>query len=92
MNPTQLRKTVEIAAGKIYYPQCVEYIRGAMKPEFHDLALSTLPYYLPSQILDLSTKEERRNAIQSIPQDAVPKHTRQLVENGVKAMWKKRGI
>ena len=92
MKPNELRKTVEIAAGKIYYPQCIQYIRETMTPEFHDLAQATLPYYLPSQILSLKTKEERLKAIQSIPRDAVPKHTRQLVETGVKAMWKKRGI
>lgn len=92
MNPTQLRKIVEKSAGKIYYPQCVEYLRRELSPEFHELAIATLPYYLPNVIINLKTKEERREAIDSIPSNAVPKHTKDLVTSGVKVMWKKRGI
>jgi len=79
-----------MAAEKIYYPQCVEYIKHTLAPQFHQLARATLVYYLPSQIVNLKTKEERRKAIDSIPEDADPKHTKQLVTHGVKAMWKKR--
>lgn len=92
MKPDTLRKTVEFSAGKIYYPLCIEYIERELPTEFHDLAKATLPYYLPSVICDLPTKEERRKAIDAIPIDANPKHTKDLVKNGVKIMWKKRGF
>lgn len=92
MQPIQLRKAVEKSAEKIYYPQCVEYLERELKPEFIDLAKATLPYYLPSRIVELKSREDRRKAIDSIPRDAYPKHTKDLVMNGVKAMWIKRGF
>jgi hypothetical protein len=59
-----------------------------MPKEFHALARATLIYYLPSQIADLQTKEERREAINSIPEIADPIHTKQFIINGVKGIWK----
>lgn len=92
MQPSHLRVTVKNAADKIYYPQCIDYLEKNLPEEFIDLAKATLPYYLPSRILDLPSKDERRKAIDSIPADTYPKHTKQLVMSGVQAMWKKRGI
>mgnify|MGYP000235038859 CR=1 FL=1 len=92
MHPAKLRILVKNAAEKIYYPQCLEYLERELEPEFHDLAKATLPFYLPKVILELRTKEERRKAIDAIPNDATPKHTKDLVMSGVKVMWKKNGI
>ena len=92
MNPASLRAVVKNSAEKIYYPLCLEHIEKNLLPEFHALARATLVYYLPSQIVKLKTKEERRKAIDSIPANADPKHSKQLVTEGVKVMWKKRGF
>lgn len=78
-----------MAAKRTYYPLCLEYLDKHLDPDFHDLARATLPYYLPANILDLTTREERRNAIESIPDDAVPNHTKELVKIGVQMLWKK---
>jgi len=89
MKPADFNAKIKMAAKKIYYPQCLEYIESNLHPDFHDLAKSTLPYYLPSNILDLPSKEERKEAIDSIPDDATPSHTKDIVMIGVKLLWKK---
>lgn len=92
MKPDRLRTLVKNAAAKIYYPQCLLYIENNMHEDFHRLARATLIYYLPSQIVNLKTKSERREAINSIPTKADPAHTKEFIVNGVKALWKKRDI
>tara|TARA_R110002153_G_scaffold272575_1_gene441459 strand:- start:1490 stop:1783 length:294 start_codon:yes stop_codon:yes gene_type:complete len=87
LKPDLFRVIVKNAAAKIYYPQCIQYIEMSLPVEFHDLAKSTLPYYLPSQILTLKTVEQRRDAIDSIPDDAKPSHTKSLVKLGVRSVW-----
>ena len=87
MRPAEFN--VKLAAQKTYYPQCLAYLDEHLDFDFHDLAKSTLPYYLPKNILDLPTIEERRAAIDSIPDDAVPSHTKDLVKIGVQMLWKK---
>jgi hypothetical protein len=89
MKPADFNAKIKLAAKKIYYPQCLQYIEDNLDPDFHGLAKATLPYYLPSSILDLPSKEERRKAIDSIPDDAVPSHTKDIVMIGVKLLWKK---
>ena len=89
MKPAQFNAEIKLAAKKTYYPQCLQYIEDNLTPEFHDLAKATLVYYLPSNILDLPSRKERKAAIESIPHDATPSHTRQLVEHGVKTLWQK---
>jgi hypothetical protein len=78
-----------MAAKKTFYPLCLEYLDKHLDKDFHDLARATLPYYLPANILDLPTRAERRDAIESIPEDAVPSHTKELVKIGVQMLWKK---
>jgi hypothetical protein len=92
MKPYQLRILVENAAGKIYYPQCLKHIEATMDADFHSLARATLIYYLPSKIAELSSKQERRDAINAIPEIADPAHTKQFIVAGVKAIWKKRVV
>jgi hypothetical protein len=89
MKVAKFNSEVKLAAKKTYYPQCLEYIEANLDPDFHDLAKATLPYYLPSNILDLPSKDERRAAIDSIPDDATPSHTKDIVKIGVKLLWKK---
>jgi hypothetical protein len=89
MRPSDFNAKIKLAAKKIYYPQCLQYIEDNLHPDFHALAKATLPYYLPSNILDLPTKDERRDAIDSIPDDATPSHTKDIVMIGVKLLWKK---
>lgn len=94
MKPASFNAQVKLAAKKTYYPQCLKYIEDNLAPEFHDLAKATLVYHLPSNILDLPSREERKAAIDSIPDDAVPSHSKDLVKIGVQMLWKKerRGV
>jgi hypothetical protein len=94
MKPATFNAQIKLAAKKTYYPQCLQYIEDNLDADFHDLAKATLPYYLPSNILDLPSKDERRAAIDSIPDDAVPSHSKDLVKIGVQMLWKKerRGV
>jgi len=89
MKPAQFNAEIKLAAKKTYYPQCLQYIEDNLEPAFHDLAKATLVYYLPSNILDLPSRDERKAAIDSIPHNATPSHTRQLVEHGVMTLWKR---
>jgi hypothetical protein len=89
MKPDLFRAIMKNAAEKTYYPQCLMYIEMSMPSEMHDLAKSTLPFLLPSNILALKTKEERREAIDSIPDDVYPPFTKDIVKLGVTNIWKK---
>jgi hypothetical protein len=44
-------------------------------------------YFLPRAILDLDTKLERREALDSIPVDGHITGLRMFVENGILALW-----
>lgn len=94
MKPASFNAQIKLAAKKTYYPQCLKYIEDNLAPEFHHLAKATLVYHLPSNILDLPSREERKAAIDSIPDDAVPSHSKDLVKLGVQMLWKKerRGV
>ena len=87
MKPALFNTIMKNAAEKIYYPQCLLYIEGSMPAEFYDLAKSTLIYLLPSNILRLATLEERRAAIDSIPDDAHPAFAKDIVRLGVQTIW-----
>tara|TARA_E500000331_G_C17001037_1_gene602024 strand:- start:392 stop:679 length:288 start_codon:yes stop_codon:yes gene_type:complete len=89
MTPERLRLTVQKAADKIYYPQCLEYIEANLQPEFHSLARATLVYYLPTRIADLPTLQERRAAVASIPKDAEPDHTLDFVKSAITQLFAK---
>jgi|TARA_R100000951_G_scaffold87464_1_gene75243 hypothetical protein len=89
MKPAKFNAEIKLAAKKTYYPQCLQYIEDNLDPDFHDLAKATLPYYLPSNILELPSKDERRAAIDSIPDNATPSHSKDLVKIGVEMLWKK---
>ena len=44
-------------------------------------------YFLPRAILDLPTKQERRDALETIPNDGKIKSLRLFVENGIIVLW-----
>ena len=89
MRPSDFNRLIKLAAQQTYYPQCIRFIEDNLDEGFHPLALATLVYYLPRNILDLQSKEERRSAIDSIPDDATPSHTKQLVKHGVTRLWER---
>jgi|TARA_B110000967_G_scaffold53479_1_gene54834 hypothetical protein len=89
VKPDLFRIICKNAAEKTYYPQCLQYIEMSLPVEFHDLAKSTLIYLLPSNILDLKTREDRREAIESIPDDAYPAFAKDIVKLGVTTIWNK---
>jgi len=89
MRPDLFRAIMKNAAEKIYYPQCIEYIEISLGAEFHNLAKTTLLYLLPRQILTLNTRQERRAAIDSIPDDAYPDYAKDIVKLGVQNLWNK---
>ena len=92
MKPDKLRVLVKNAAEKIYYPQCLKHIEETMDKDFHALARATLIYYLPTKIAELPSKQERRDAINAIPETADPIHTKQFIVAGVKSIWSKRVV
>ena len=89
MRPSDFNRLIKLAAKQTYYPLCIKYIEDNLDEGFHPLALATLVYYLPRNILDLPTKQERKAAIESIPHEATPSHTKQLVEHGVTRLWER---
>lgn len=89
MKPDAFNMQIKIAAEKTLYPQCLMYIEGNMHKDFHSMANATLMYYLPRNILNLKTKQERKKAIDSIPEDVEPAHFKQFVINGVRSLWDK---
>jgi len=89
MRPSDFNRLIKLAAKQTYYPLCIKYIEDNLDEGFHPLALATLVYYLPRNILDLRSKEERKAAIDSIPDDATPSHTKQLVKHGVTRLWER---
>lgn len=90
MKPNKLRFECQQAAKKIHYAEVCKYIDEKFEPQFRSLARSTVVFYLPSEILKLDTGKARRDAVMSIPLDADPKHSRSLVEQGVKILFKRR--
>ena len=83
MNPQALRLIVKEAAQQKSYKEAVKFLRKNLKPNFLDLGVKTMNYYLPSAILKLP-KSERRPYINKIPEQH-----RALVINGVKVLWKR---
>lgn len=83
---SQLHYACERAAGLTHYPAVLERLHRDLDPEFWDLGEATLRFFLPSAILDLPTKLDRREAIDSIPDPDL----REFVENGIMAIWEQR--
>ncbi len=92
MRPGDFRNQVSLSAKKLYWDQVLADIQDRFGPQFYDLAVETVIYYLPGEICELSDAEERRAVIDSIPDDCSPKHAKQLIINGTRVLWKKRNV
>ena len=84
---THLHKICESAAKKIHYPLVIEHLHNSLEEQYWGLAEATVMYFLPRAILDLDTKLERREALDSIPVDGHITGLRMFVENGILALW-----
>ena len=82
-----LHKICEAAAKKIQYPLVIEHLHTELDEEFWEIAESTVIYFLPRAILALPTKQERRDALETIPNDGKIKSLRLFVENGIVVLW-----
>ena len=82
-----LHKICESAAKKTHYPSVIEYLHNTLEEQYWGLAEATVMYFLPRAILDLPTKLERREALDSIPVDGHITGLRMFVENGILALW-----
>lgn len=85
---SQLHQICESAAKKTHYPSVISYLHTHLPKDWWPMAESTVAFFLPRAILDLRTKLERREAIDSIPDDH-PTDLKQFVKDGVTMLWTK---
>ena len=83
---------MSLCAKKLYWNQVLADIHDRFEPQFHDLAVETVIYYLPAEICDLADAQARRDVIDSIPDDCKPAHAKQLIISGTKVLWRKRNV
>ena len=83
---------MSLCAKKLYWNQVLADIRDRFEPQFHDLAVETVIYYLPAEICELADAQARRDVINSIPDDCKPAHAKQLIISGTKVLWRKRNV
>lgn len=81
IKPQELRILCKEAAKRETYAEAENFLRKNLKQQFIELALKTLNYYLPSEILKMP-KSERKPYLNKIPQPH-----RDLVIHGVKTLW-----
>lgn len=79
---------VRKAAEKKFYPDCVDYIKIHLKADHQELAIANLIYFLPGEIISLKSVEERRKAIDAIPDDCNPPHLKSAIKESVRRLWK----
>ena len=92
MRPGDFRHQVSLCAKKLYWDQVLADIHDRFEPQFHDLAVETVIYYLPAEIVDLPDTEARVAVVNSIPDDCEPSHAKQLIISGTKVRWNKRNV
>ena len=76
-----MRLLCKEAAKRETYAEAENILRKNLEPQFIELALKTLNYYLPSEVLKMP-KLKRKPYINKIPQPH-----RELVIHGVKTLW-----
>ncbi len=86
----QLHRICERAAKKTHYPTVIAEIQRELPKEWWDAGESTVSFFLPAAILDLPTKLDRREALDSIPKDTPTPNLRKFVEDGIMALWEAR--
>ena len=92
MRPGDFRHQVSLCAKQLYWDQVLADIHDRFEPQFHDLAVETVIYYLPAEIVDLPDTEARVAVVNSIPDDCEPSHAKQLIISGTKVLWNKRNV
>ena len=92
MRPADFRYQVSQSAKKLYWQDVLDDIRERLEPQFFDLAVETVIYYLPPEIVDLPDTESRRAVIDSIPDNCKPSHAKELIVQGTKVLWKKQNV
>lgn len=92
MRPAEFRHLVGQSAKKLYWNDVLEDIKERFEPQFYNLAVETVIYYLPGEIVDIPDQETRRAVIQSIPDDCEPSHAKKLIISGTKVLWNKRHV
>ena len=92
MRPADFRHQVSQSAKKLYWTEVIADIEDRFPPAFHALAIETVIYYIPGEIVKQPDVEVRRAIIDSIPDDCEPSHAKQLIINGTKVLWNKRNV
>lgn len=92
MRPAEFRHLVGQSAKKLYWQDVLDDIKERFEPQFFNLAVETVIYYLPGEIVELPDQETRRAVIESIPDECEPAHAKKLIISGTKVLWKKRNV
>ena len=87
---SQLHRVCERAARKCEYPLVIEELHKNLPKEWWEAGESTVIFFLPSAIMSLPTKMDRRAALETIPHNTPVKNLRRFVEDGILTLWKKR--
>jgi len=79
------------AAVHLRYPDIKAYLQEQLDPEFQDLAMKLCLIFVCSRICELSSLEERREVIDTYPEDdGLLIGIRDEVKFGVQRLWKRR--
>lgn len=92
MKPAELRKIVEQAADRIYYPEIEGYLDKHLDKQFHSLAKGMLQYFLVNRIMDLDSREERKRALDLLPEEDDVPHLKSFVKYTILRLWSKRNV
>ena len=87
MMPGELRQIVERSAKRVYWPEIVAELKSRLPQGFLPLAINNLIYYLPSVIVELPSKNERRAAIDAIPDDCEPWFLKEDIMHRVRFLY-----
>ena len=91
MRPAELRAISESAARLLTYPEVKANLKEQLAPEFQDLAMKLCLIFVSSRICELSSLEERREVIDTYPEDdGLLIGIRDEVKFGVQRLWKRR--
>ena len=92
MKPAKLRKIVEQAADRIFYPEIEGYLDKHLDKQFHPLAKGMLQYFLVNRIMDLNSREERKRALDLLPEDDEVPHLKGFVKYTILRLWSARNV
>ena len=91
MVPAELRLIAMQAAEHLRYHDIKAFLKEQLDPEFQDLAMKLCLIFVSSRICELSSLEERREVIDTYPEDdGLLKGIQNEVRFGVQRLWKRR--